>query len=129
MQANRSRDTQPELRLRRILHGRGLRYFVNRRALASARWKADLVFPTQRIAVFVDGCYWHGCPEHYSLPRVNTAYWAPKIEGNRTRDRRFDELLRAAGWTVIRAWEHEDPVDVADRVEAAFRTAQPGSTD
>lgn len=128
MQANRRRDTGPEMRLRQELFARGLRYFVDRRPFKTVRWRADLVFPRSRVAVFVDGCYWHGCPEHYSVPRVNTDYWAPKIEGNQARDRNFDELLRAAGWTVVRVWEHEDVDEVADRVEAAVRHSGQEST-
>lgn len=116
MQANRRRDTSPEMRLRRALHGMGYRYFVDRRALPDVRWKADLVFPGRRVAVFVDGCYWHGCPEHYSVPNVNREYWGPKIERNKERDRLFDAALRDAGWRVVRAWEHEPVEEVAARV-------------
>jgi DNA mismatch endonuclease (patch repair protein) len=119
MQANRRRDTTPELRLRRLLHAQGLRYYVDRRALKDLRWKADLVFPRTRVAVFVDGCFWHGCPEHSATPRVNRGYWAPKIARNQQRDREFDRLLREAGWTVVRAWEHEPVEAVATRVMAA----------
>jgi DNA mismatch endonuclease (patch repair protein) len=122
MQANRSRDTGPEMRVRRLLHHRGLRYFVHRRPVAELRNRADLVFPTPRVAVFIDGCYWHGCPEHYSSPKVNAEYWSPKIAGNKARDSKVDRALRDAGWTVIRAWEHEDPSDVADRIEEAVRS-------
>lgn len=118
MQANTSRDTKPELRLRGILHRRGYRYRVAHPPLASVRWTADLAFTRANLAVFVDGCFWHGCPEHYKEPRTNAGYWIPKIARNRERDAQFDELLREAGWTVIRAWEHADPFEVADRVEA-----------
>lgn len=126
MQANRRRDTKPELKVRQILFARGLRYFVDRRPIKDVRWKADIVFPRAQVVVFIDGCYWHGCPDHYSTPRVNTGYWAPKIAGNQERDRKFDEILGARGWTVVRAWEHEDPIQVADRVETVVRSTQSG---
>lgn len=125
MQANRRRDTSPELRVRRILHAAGYRYFVDHRALREVRWKADLVFPRRRVAVFIDGCYWHGCPQHYKAPSVNTEYWGPKIERNRERDRLFDQALADAGWEVVRAWEHEAPDVVAARVEAAVMNRGP----
>lgn len=121
MQANRNRDTKPELRLRRLLHARGLRYRVATRPLPEARWTADIVFTRAKVAVFVDGCYWHGCPEHFSAPKRNPEYWGHKIEKNRERDRKFSEVLENAGWTVIRAWEHEDPADVAVHVERVVR--------
>ncbi|GAA4361934.1 very short patch repair endonuclease [Angustibacter luteus] len=123
MQANTRRDTKPELRLRSELYRRGLRFRVCHRPLASARYTADVVFTRARVAVFVDGCYWHGCPEHYKEPRTNTGYWAPKIARNRERDALVDGLLLLEGWTVIRVWEHEPVEDIADRVEAAVRAA------
>lgn len=128
MQANRRRDTSPELAVRRLLHASGYRYFVDRRAIPNLRWKADLVFPGRRVAVFIDGCYWHGCPEHFKLPSVNRGYWGPKIERNRERDRLFDQALEEAGWEVVRAWEHEAPEAVAARIEAVLssRDAAPG---
>lgn len=121
MQGNRSRDTKPELALRSILHARGLRYRVNFKPLAGHRHTADVVFTRARVAVFVDGCWWHQCPEHYAQPKSNTDYWLPKIERNVARDEKVDRLLAEAGWTVVRAWEHEDPVKVADQVERLVR--------
>ena len=120
MQANGRRDTSPELAVRRQLHAAGQRYFVDRKALPDLRWKADLVFPGKRVAVFIDGCYWHGCPKHFKLPSVNREYWAPKIERNRERDRRFDQALLDADWQVVRAWEHEAPESVVARVMEAL---------
>ena len=118
MQANRSRDTKPELRLRSILHRRGMRFRVAHMPLSGVRWTADVVFTRAKVAVFVDGCFWHGCPEHFKLPTRNENYWAPKVNRTRERDAEFDRLLRDAGWVVIRVWEHE-PVDVvADLVDA-----------
>jgi DNA mismatch endonuclease (patch repair protein) len=121
MRANKARDTGPERRLRSILHGAGLRYRVNVRPIPSLRRTADVVFPSNRIAVFVDGCYWHGCAEHYRPARLNDTFWSTKIEGNRQRDRETDQLLSAAGWSVIRVWEHEDPAEAASRVIRAIR--------
>lgn len=115
----RGRDTKPELALRRELHRRGRRYFVNR-AVPPTRRRADLVFPRARVAVFVDGCFWHSCPEHLRVPTSNVEYWTAKLERNLQRDRRTDTELEAAGWTVVRVWEHEAPVVGADRVEAAL---------
>ena len=121
MQANRNRDTKPELRLRSILHSRGFRFYVCRRPLPEVRWTADIVFPRLKLAVFVDGCFWHQCPEHYRRPRRNTEYWVPKIEKNVARDREFDRLLAEAGWVVVRGWSHDDPERLARRVERQIR--------
>lgn len=126
MQGNRSRDTKPELRLRSALHRRGLRYRVGYRPLPNMRMTADVVFTKSKVAVFIDGCFWHGCPQHYRQPGTNDEYWAPKLERNRARDARADAALVLAGWTVVRAWEHEDPAAVADRVEAAVRVSRGG---
>jgi DNA mismatch endonuclease, patch repair protein len=115
------RDTQPELALRRLLHARGLRFRIDRAVLPDRRRRADIVFGPARVAVFVDGCFWHGCPDHLVWPRANGAFWREKIEGNRRRDRDTDEQLHAAGWEVLRAWEHEDPADVAERIARIVR--------
>lgn len=122
MQAIRSRDTKPERLLRSLLHAQGLRYRVAARPLPALRRTADLVFRPARVAVFLDGCYWHGCPEHYVPPKTNSGYWSEKVLGNIKRDRDTDAQLREAGWTVLRFWEHESPdvcaVKVADTVRA-----------
>ena len=122
MAAVRRKDTRPELALRRAVHRRGMRYFVDRAPLANdRRRRADLVFPRKRVAVFMDGCFWHGCPEHTRPPRTNEQWWAAKLRGNVARDRETDARLSAAGWRVVRVWEHE-PVDAAAaRVERAVR--------
>jgi DNA mismatch endonuclease, patch repair protein len=121
MQANRSRDTGPELAVRRLLHAHGFRYRVSARPLPALRRQADIVFPKKRIAIFIDGCFWHGCPEHGRAEfRHNTQYWPAKIETNRVRDEETNRLLEDAGWTVLRYWEHEDPVDVVTRIETAL---------
>ncbi|WP_435123377.1 very short patch repair endonuclease [Micromonospora tulbaghiae] len=119
MQGNRGRDTRPELAVRRAAHRRGLRYRVDVQPLPNVRRRADLVFPRERIAVFIDGCYWHGCPEHYKAPSANAAYWSAKIATNVARDQDTNSRLAAAGWRVIRAWEHESAEAVADRLVAA----------
>jgi DNA mismatch endonuclease (patch repair protein) len=116
MQANKGRDTRPELALRRAVHALGMRYFVNRRPLKSVRRTADLLFPRLRIAVFLDGCFWHGCPDHHVPPRSNAGYWAEKTSTNRRRDADTDELLRDNGWLALRVWEHEDPESAALRI-------------
>lgn len=108
MRANRGRDTRPELALRRELHARGYRYFVNRRPLERLRRTADIVFPRTMVAVFVDGCFWHGCPEHHTTSRANADFWREKVETNRARDHETNERLNQAGWAVVRVWEHED---------------------
>ncbi len=118
MQAVKRRDTKPELLLRSELHRRGLRFFVDRAPLPKMRRRADLVFPRKKVAVYVDGCFWHGCPIHGTWPKNNADWWRAKIEGNRARDRDTDERLADAGWTVVRVWEHEGP-EAADRVASA----------
>lgn len=113
----RRRDTAPELALRRTLHRQGLRYFVDRAPLTDQpRRRADLVFPGARLAVFVDGCFWHKCPDHARLPRVNSEWWLSKLQANVARDRDTDARLAAAGWSVLRVWEHEPVGSAALRV-------------
>lgn len=119
MLGNRSRDTRPELAVRRILHGMGLRYRVDRRPTPQVRVRGDLVFPRRRIVVFIDGCYWHGCPQHYTAPRSNTAYWSAKLAANRERDARTTDVLTELGWTVLRFWTHRDPVEIAEEIREA----------
>lgn len=125
MRGNRRRDTKPELAVRKLVHGAGLRYRVDLAPLDThRRHRADLVFTRAKVAVFVDGCYWHGCPEHHRQPSVNADYWAAKVRGNRDRDTRVSALLTAAGWTVLRFWEHEDPAEVATAIVAIVRNCQ-----
>ena len=120
MQDQRARDTRPELALRRLLHSAGLRYRVDRAPLAGVRRRADLVFGPAKLAVFVDGCFWHGCPDHGTWPRSNPDWWRDKLERNQRRDADTDGRLAAAGWRVLRVWEHEDPAAAAARVTAAL---------
>lgn len=117
MRANRRRDTGPELALRRELHRRGMRYRVDLAPVTGLRCRPDVVFTRTRVAVFVDGCFWHSCPLHATSPKANGRWWQDKLEANVRRDRRNDDELRAAGWTVLRVWEHEDVGQAADRIE------------
>ena len=121
MLGNRHRDTRPELAVRRAVWAKGLRYRVAYRPVKAVRRSADLVFTRVRVAVFIDGCFWHGCPEHYRAPATNIDYWTAKIAGNSTRDRETDRLLAEAGWTVVRIWEHELAVEAATRVAGSVR--------
>jgi DNA mismatch endonuclease (patch repair protein) len=129
MRANKGRDTRPERALRSALHARGMRYRVNARPLPEVRRTADVVFPGQRIAVFLDGCFWHGCPEHHRPASKNSEFWSSKIEGTKARDADTDRQLSQQGWTVIRVWEHEDPNEAAERVGDVvlnYRESPPG---
>lgn len=117
MQRQRTRDTQPELAVRRLLHAAGLRYRVDTPPLPALRRRADVVFGPAKVALFVDGCFWHGCPDHGARPtHANPAYWVDKIRRNRERDSHTDALLEESGWISIRVWEHEDPSEVTNRV-------------
>lgn len=123
MQANRSRDTKPEVLVRSVLHRAGLRFRKDRRIVVQkTSVRADVVFPRQRLALFIDGCFWHGCPEHLQWPKANAAWWRAKIERNQTRDREVDAALLESGWTVVRAWEHEPPEAVLRNVQSALET-------
>jgi DNA mismatch endonuclease, patch repair protein len=124
MLACRNRDTRPEKILRSLLHASGLRFRVCTRPISEVRRTADIVFTRVRVAVFVDGCFWHGCPQHYKVPRTNTEYWVEKITGNQNRDEHTNKLLQDAGWTVVRVWEHEDPVEAAEVVAKAVGNAR-----
>ncbi|MFF7675684.1 very short patch repair endonuclease [Actinacidiphila glaucinigra] len=128
MAAIKRRDTKPERVIRSLLHAAGKRYRVDvRLTLGSTRPRPDILFTRARVAVFVDGCFWHCCPEHGRQPGVNGGYWAPKLERNVARDRAADEALTDAGWTVIRVWEHEAPNEAADRIITALDAASPAS--
>ena len=107
MQANRARDTGPELAIRSALFARGLRYRVNLAPLPDTRRTADIAFTRAKVAVFVDGCFWHGCPEHHSVSKTNPEYWSKKVLENRRRDADTDTRLTAAQWISVRIWEHE----------------------
>jgi DNA mismatch endonuclease (patch repair protein) len=114
MKANRRTNTKPELALRTALHGMGYRYRKDYRLdLPLRRVRPDIAFTRRKVAVFVDGCFWHACPDHGSKPKSNEWYWSPKLAGNVERDRAADVALVQAGWTVVRLWEH---VPLADAV-------------
>jgi DNA mismatch endonuclease (patch repair protein) len=115
----RRRDTAPEVRLRSLLHRLGLRFRVDHPISGVARRRVDIVFAGARVAVFVDGCFWHGCPEHYVQPKANAAWWREKIAANRRRDAETNAALERLGWKVIRVWEHEPPAAAAARIHAA----------
>jgi DNA mismatch endonuclease (patch repair protein) len=119
--SNPRRDTRLELSVRSRVHARGLRYYVGRRPMPELRRTADLLFPRQRVVVLLDGCFWHGCPQHLRMPAANPGYWNPKIARNVERDRETDRRLAEAGWRVLRFWEHETPDEIADRIECAVR--------
>lgn len=112
----RQEGTQAEVDLRKALHARGLRYRLHVPLLTKPRRVADIVFPRARLAVFVDGCFWHGCPEHASWPKSNADFWREKIETNRARDADTDHRLQTLGWMVVRVWSHENAGEAADRI-------------
>ena len=117
MQGNRRRDTRPELAVRSAVQRRGLRSLVDAQPLPELKRRADLVFRSAKVAVFVDGCLWHACPEHCRIPTTHHDYWSRKIERNVMRDRDTDVRLLEAGWLPLRTWEHEDAEEAADRVK------------
>jgi DNA mismatch endonuclease, patch repair protein len=118
MSALKTSGTRPELALRRELHARGLRYRVN---VADLPGRPDLVLSRARIVVFVDGCFWHGCPQHAVPPKANANWWRDKLAGNVARDQRNSATLTHDGWLVVRIWEHEDLPSAAARIESLWR--------
>ncbi|MGY1631868.1 very short patch repair endonuclease [Geodermatophilus sp. SYSU D01186] len=123
MQRQRRSGTGPEWAIRRLVHARGLRYRVDAPLpLEGTRRRADMLFPGSRVAVFIDGCYWHACPTHGTKPKANASWWADKLAANVARDRDTDRRMQDAGWTVIRVWEHEDPAEAAERVVQRVRS-------
>lgn len=125
MQANTGRATRPEAGLRSAVHRLGLRFRIDVRPESALRCTADLVFRRARVCVFVDGCYWHGCPKHFHPPKQNGAWWTEKIEDNRRRDRRRSQELADRGWKVLRVWEHDliggGPQESAARIARIVR--------
>ncbi|GGK04501.1 hypothetical protein GCM10011583_40330 [Streptomyces camponoticapitis] len=118
MTANKGKDTKPEMLLRAALHRKGLRYRVGIRPLPELRRTADVVFPKVKVAVFVDGCFWHGCPDHYRPSKQNSEAWSKKVKENRDRDTATTIALKEQGWTVLRFWEHEDLELAAEEIRA-----------
>ncbi|MBE0559079.1 MAG: very short patch repair endonuclease [Proteobacteria bacterium] len=117
MQSTPRRDTPAEMRIRKLLHAMGLRYSIDAKPLEELPRRADIVFRRAKVAVFVDGCFWHGCPEHGTWPRANDQFWRVKILANKERDSDTNNRLRDRGWLVIRIWEHEDPSVAAMRIK------------
>lgn len=117
----RSRDTSPEMAIRRSLWRRGFRY-----RLQYGKERIDIAFPGQKVAIFIDGCFWHLCPTHGLIPKANQTYWIPKLEGNINRAILKDERLSRDGWRVIHIWEHEtsDPDAVSDGIERILSTRE-----
>ena len=125
MRTTRRRDTAAEMAVRRALHAHGLRFRVDCSVLPGVRRRADVVFRGAKVAVFIDGCFWHSCPVHRSFPKANRKWWAAKLAANRQRDRDTNRRLRAAGWAVERVWEHETPTEAADRISELVRARLP----
>ncbi|PDT60540.1 very short patch repair endonuclease [Bradyrhizobium diazoefficiens] len=119
MKRTAQRDNAGERKLRSELHRRGLRFRLHRRILVGSRRTVDIAFPASKTAVFIDGCFWHGCPEHGTWPKNNREWWRAKIQGNIARDRDTDRRLVDAGWTVVRVWAHEAVETAARRIETA----------
>jgi DNA mismatch endonuclease (patch repair protein) len=120
MERQRQRDTQPELALRRELHRRGLRYRLDV-VVVGKRRRVDIAFTRARVAVFVDGCFWHSCPQHLTVPKNNQAWWIDKLSANVRRDRASNAELAEAGWRVVRVWEHEPCSMAANKIERIVR--------
>ncbi|MEU2855110.1 very short patch repair endonuclease [Streptomyces syringium] len=127
MTANKGKDTKPELTLRTALHRRGLRYRVGIRPLPELRRTADIVFPKAKVAVFVDGCFWHGCPDHYRPAKNSGEMWNQKIKDNRDRDTSTTLALKDQGWAVLRFWEHDDLELAAEKVRAVIEERRSGT--
>ncbi|GAA2762747.1 hypothetical protein GCM10010103_17880 [Streptomyces paradoxus] len=128
MSRQASKDTAVELAVRRLLHAAGLRYRVEYPVPGLPRRRIDVAFPRAKVAVLIDGCFWHGCPQHATRPKANAEWWRTKLERNMARDRETTERLLAAGWTVLRFWEHEAPEGVAVQVAAAVQRRRPERT-
>lgn len=120
MKSNRRRDTGPELAVRRLLHARGLRYRVDAPLDFDHRRRADIVFTHARLVVFIDGCFWHGCEQHYTVPATHPEFWAEKRTKNMARDLETTQRLQAEGWKVMRFWEHESPESIAAEVARTY---------
>lgn len=130
----RQKGTDAEVALRQEMHRIGLRYRIDYEVLRKPRRVADVAFPGRKIAVFVDGCFWHGCPEHATWPKQNAKFWREKIEANRRRDADTNDRLQSLGWTVLRFWSHESPTEAARTVaqmvakaDTKHRVSSPGA--
>ncbi|WSM44327.1 very short patch repair endonuclease [Streptomyces cellulosae] len=119
MSRQTSKNTGAELAVRRLLHAAGLRYRVEYPVPGMPRRRLDVAFPRAKVAVLIDGCFWHGCPQHATQPKANAEWWRSKLDRNMARDRETTEHLLAAGWTVLRFWEHTPAEEIAATVRAA----------
>ncbi|WP_405390591.1 very short patch repair endonuclease [Streptomyces sp. NBC_01102] len=124
MSRQASRDTAPEVAVRRLLHAAGYRYRINQRVPGMPRRTIDIAFTRVKVAVMIDGCFWHGCPDHATQPKSNAEWWRSKLDRNRTRDLETTEHLAVAGWTVLRFWEHQSPREVAGRIAETVAAAR-----
>ncbi|MFD4575098.1 very short patch repair endonuclease [Streptomyces sp. NPDC058417] len=129
MSRQASKDTGAELAVRRLLHAAGLRYRVEHPVPGMARRRMDVAFTRAKVAVLIDGCFWHGCPQHATRPKANAEWWRVKLDRNMARDRETTDHLTAQGWVVLRFWEHEAPEDVALKVGATVRRRLAGRTE
>jgi DNA mismatch endonuclease, patch repair protein len=127
MQSQKTSGTRIELEVRRGLHALGYRYRVNVRPLPDHKFTGDIVWSRRRLVVFLDGCFWHGCPAHGTTPKSNTDWWRNKLEGNRERDRRIEGILQQHGWTVLRYWEHEIKDDIVRSIALHLESIGRGS--
>ena len=116
MRANKGKNTKPELRIRRIVHASGLRYRVDYRPEESLNRRGDLVFLRSKVVVFIHGCFWHGCPKHFSVPKSNKSFWKTKIDTNQKRDKETQWYLQKKGWKVVTIWEHSSPEKEAAKI-------------
>ena len=121
MLAAKPRDTAPEKAIRSAIHHRGLRFRIDVRPIKELNRRADIVFRSAKVAVFVDGCFWHGCPIHGTQAKANAEFWHLKIKQNQKRDADTTQRLEQAGWKVIRVWEHDDPVEAAEKIYNAIK--------
>lgn len=126
MSRQRSKDTTPEVEVRRRLHAQGVRFRIDVKVENDLRTRADLAWRRVKLAVFLDGCFWHGCPEHGTRPVANSDWWATKLDKNAERDRRTDAILIERGWVVRRYWEHEAPEEVCDDIVGVLAALKQG---
>ncbi|SFD62587.1 very short patch repair endonuclease [Streptomyces aidingensis] len=126
MSRQANRNTSPEVAVRRLLYAAGFRYRLHRPVPGMRRRTIDIAFPGPKVAVFLDGCFWHGCPEHATQPKANSEWWRQKLDKNMSRDRETTERLASEGWTVLRFWEHEAPGTVAELVAKAVADKRSG---
>jgi DNA mismatch endonuclease (patch repair protein) len=127
MQSNRGRDTAPEVAVRAALQRAGLRFRKHFRALPGKRGDVDIAFPRARIAIFIDGCFWHSCPQHATRPATNLEWWKAKLDATIDRDQRTNADLTDANWTVLRFWEHESVANIVEAVAASRASVQTSS--